>query len=42
MPLQVYKGKGRHARRVIHSRSGGLFFRLFTQWLRRGAFTARL
>jgi len=42
MPFQAYKGKGRHARRVIHSRPGGLLFRLFSDWLRRGAFTAKL
>ena len=41
MPLQVYKGKGRHARRVVHKRSGGLLFRLFTQWLRNGVMTVR-
>ena len=42
MPFQVYKGKGRHARRVIHTRPGGLLFRLFTHWLGRGAFSTRL
>lgn len=41
MPLQVYKGKGRHARRVVYSRPGGLLFRLFTGWLRSGSFSAR-
>ena len=41
MPLQVYKGRGRHARRVVHSRQGSLLFRLFTDWLRNGAFVAR-
>jgi|GEM_PF-1470213 len=41
VPLQVFKGKGRHARRVIHTREGSLLFRLFTNWLRRGAFPAR-
>lgn len=41
VPLQVFKGKGRHARRVIHTRQGSLLFRLFTDWLRRGAFPAR-
>lgn len=42
MPFQIYKGKGRHARRVVHTRSGGLLFRWLTNWLRRGAFSARL
>lgn len=41
VPLQVFKGKGRYARRVIHTREGSLLFRLFTNWLRRGAFPAR-
>lgn len=41
MPLQVYKGKGRYARRIEVSRPGGLFFRLFTHWLRSGLTTAR-
>jgi len=41
MPLQVFKGKGRYARRVVYSRSGGLLFRLFTAWLRNGVTLAR-
>lgn len=41
MPLQVYKGKGRHARRVIYKRSGSLLFRLFTGWLRNGVSSVR-
>lgn len=36
MPIQVYKGKGRNARRVVHTRSGSLLFRLFTGWIRGG------
>lgn len=41
VPLQVFKGKGRRARRIIHTREGSFLFRLFTLWLRRGAFPAR-
>lgn len=31
--FEVYRGKGRHARR-IRSTSGGVFFNLFMTWLR--------
>lgn len=32
--LEVYRGKGRHARRV-QAASGSVFLRLFMAWLRR-------
>lgn len=33
--FEVYRGRGRHARRV-HIRSGSRFLNLFMAWLRRG------
>lgn len=41
MVIQVYKGKGRRARRVVHTRSGGLLFRVITGWLCGGVTFAR-
>lgn len=41
MVVQVFKGRGRRARRVVHTRQGSLLFRMFTLWLRHGAFSVR-
>lgn len=32
--FEVYRGKGRHARRLHPSSSGGVIFSLFMSWLR--------
>lgn len=32
--FEVYRGKGRHARRLQPSASGGAIFSLFMSWLR--------
>jgi hypothetical protein len=32
--FEVYRGKGRHARRLHPSASGGVIFSLFMAWLR--------
>lgn len=32
--FEVYRGKGRHARRLQPSASGGILFSLFMSWLR--------
>lgn len=32
--FEVYRGKGRHARRLRPSASGGVIFNIFMSWLR--------
>lgn len=32
--FEVYRGKGRHARRLQPSASGGVIFNIFMSWLR--------
>lgn len=32
--FEVYRGKGRHARRLYPSASGGIIFSIFMSWLR--------
>ena len=41
MPLEVYKGRGRRARRIGVSRPGSFLFRLYMNWLRNGLTVVR-
>lgn len=41
MPLEVYKGRGRRARRITVTRPGSFLFRLYTNWLRSGLSVGR-